>query len=57
MVNIESQEKLVQIRIHKGTYQEFADSGQEGTLLDKTKEKYPDIDIKFEFSDGITKVY
>ena len=57
LVNADSQEKLVQIRIDKGTYQEFVDSGQEISLLDSTKKNYPDIKIKIQFSDGTTKLY
>ena len=57
LVNVKSQEKLIQIRIDQGTYQEFVDSGKETRLLDKTKRDYPDIKIKIEFSDGITEIY
>ena len=57
LVNTVSEEKVVEMKIDKGTYQEFVDSGKETTLLDSTKKNYPDIKIKIQFSDGITKLY
>ena len=57
LVNAKSQERLVQIRVDKGTYQEFVDSGKEISLLQQTKKMYPNTKIKIEFSDGTIKNY
>ena len=58
LVNVEGNpERLVQIRIDKGSYQEFADSGKENLFLQQVKGKYPDTKMKIEFSDGTIKNY
>ena len=57
LVNSPSQEKVVEIKIDRGTYEEFVDSGKEGTFIRTTVKDNPDIKIKIEFSDGVNKIY
>ncbi|RDH41949.1 hypothetical protein B9G39_25960 [Zooshikella ganghwensis] len=53
--NAPANEKIVEIKIKDGTWKEFAESGREETVKTNFKEKYPDTELRIEFSDGVKK--